>query len=313
MKATPICVVLALCTIPTLAEAGPQTPAEDEKLTTVFREYLDADFRQRPLEATRLGDHRFDHLLDDVSPKARAAWIERTRDILAELPRRINYKKLSRGGQIDLEIWRQHLERNLWLAENTRPFEEDPRTYNDYITESVYLLLTQSTLPARQNVKHAVARIAEIPRIVAAAKETLKKPPKVFVETAIRQNRGAIGFYHVGMFDLVEKDLPLDDLRMAAKKVVPVLKEYQQFLQDELLPRAEGNWRLGKTQFAKKFELEMDAGITSEEVLKEAEAEADRVEAEMYVIARQLWAEVFPGRAAGREPAVDPKPLPPDD
>src|SRR5262245_18652518 len=87
-----------------LAESGPNTPTEDEKLTAFFKEYLDGEFRQRPLEATRLGDHRFDHLLDDVSPKARVAWTKQTRKTLADLPQRIDYKKLSRGGQIDLEI-----------------------------------------------------------------------------------------------------------------------------------------------------------------------------------------------------------------
>src|SRR5207247_5583890 len=108
-------------------------------------------------------------------------------------------------GQIDFEIWQHHLKRDLWLAENTKPFEEDPRVYNDYITESVYLLLTQSTLPKAQNVKICLARMALIPRIVAAAKESLKNPPKVFVETAIRQNRGAISFYDSGIFDLAGK------------------------------------------------------------------------------------------------------------
>ena len=34
---------------------------------------------------------------------------------------------------------------SLWLQENTRPFEQDPRVYNEYISDSIYLLFTQST------------------------------------------------------------------------------------------------------------------------------------------------------------------------
>jgi hypothetical protein len=69
-----------MCSIPVLFAATflvqPQDKpnAEDAKLTALFKQYLDDDFKQRPLEATRLGDHRFDHLLDDVSAKTRAGW-----------------------------------------------------------------------------------------------------------------------------------------------------------------------------------------------------------------------------------------------
>ena len=50
----------------------------------------------------------------------------------------------------------------------------------------------------------------------------------------------------------------------------------------------------GKEHFAQKMLLELDAGVTAKEVLKEAEDEANRVENEMYVIARQLWAQTLP-------------------
>jgi uncharacterized protein (DUF885 family) len=277
-------------------------PSEDARLVTFFRSYLEAEFRHRPLEATRLGEHRFDHLLDDLSPKARARWVGHVRQTLAKLPGDINYKKLSRPAQIDFEILENHLKKTLWAAENTRPFEEDPRVYNDYITESVYLLLTQSTLPQAVNVKNCIARMAKIPDVVAAARQALGKPAKAFVETAIRQNRGAIAFYEEGIFEAAEGAPNRDELKQAAKPVVAALREYQKFLQQEVLPRATGDWRLGKEKFARKLDLELNAGITAEEVLREAEGEMERVLGEMYVIARQLWSRHFPGRA-----------LPPDD
>src|SRR5262249_27873965 len=248
-------------------------------------------------EATRLGDHRFDHLLDDVSAKARSAWKERTAKTLTDLPREINKKKLSRAAQIDFEILQHHLTRELWLAENTNPFENDPRIYNDYITESVYLLLTQSTLPKVDNIKNCRLRMVQVPRVVEAARANLKNPPKVFVQTAIRQNRGAIAFYEQGVFELAGETPQVSTFRDEAKKIIAVLKDYQKFLEEDLLPRAKGEWRIGKEKFVKKLELELDAGIGAQEVLREAEAEMDRVEAEMYVIARQLWSQICPKKA----------------
>jgi uncharacterized protein (DUF885 family) len=290
--------LLALITLPAIGAAD----EEDAKLTAFFKSYLEEEFKQRPLEATRLGDHRFDHLLDDLSAKARASWTERMRKTLKELPQRVAYSRLSRPAQIDFEIFKHHLTRSLWLAENTHPFEDDPRIYNEYLSDSIYLLLAQSTLPRAENIRNAAARMAHLPKVVAAARESLRNPPRVFVETAINQNRGAIAFYQSGLFELAGETRQLSDLGAPAKKVVALLQDYQKFLENDLLPRAHGEWRIGKEKFARKLELELDAGLTAEQVLKEAETEADRVERDMYVIARQLWAQTFPKKA-----------LPPDD
>jgi uncharacterized protein (DUF885 family) len=143
-------------------------------------------------------------------------------------------------------------------------------------------------------VRNAISRMAQMPKIVQAAKESIKNPPKVLTEIAIKRNRGAIGFYETGIFELAGADAVNSDLKNASKALVPVLKEYQKFLEDDVLPRSKGDWRLGKKRFAEKLVLELDAGVTADEVLKEAEDEANRVENEMYVIARQLWHQVFP-------------------
>src|SRR5213594_3537276 len=184
----------ALCTL--LAGLGPVLAQEaDIRLNALFKDYLDEHFRQQPLEATQLGEHRFDHLLDDVTPRAREGWLAHTRQTLQELPKKVDYAKLSRTGQIDYEIFKQELTRTVWLAKNTHPFEEDPRTYNSYINDSVYLLLAQSTLPKETNVANCIARMAQIPTIIAAAQDSLRQPARPILETAIRQNCGAISFY----------------------------------------------------------------------------------------------------------------------
>src|SRR5258707_14818562 len=102
-------IVLALLSTSLSAAEG-----EDARLVAFFKAFLEEDFRQRPLEATRQGDHRFDNQLDDLSPKARAASIEQARKTLEELPKQVTCDKLSRGGQIDYEILRQNLTRTVW-------------------------------------------------------------------------------------------------------------------------------------------------------------------------------------------------------
>src|SRR5690606_8377890 len=144
-----------------------------------FKEYLDQRFQMQPLGATRLGDHRFDHLLDDLSAEARKAQRQYARSVLKRLPKEVDYKELTRDAQIDFEILRHELDTGLWLEENTTPFQTNPRMYNEYISDSVFQLLVQSPLPKETNISSAIRRMAHIPKVVEAARETLKNPPKV--------------------------------------------------------------------------------------------------------------------------------------
>ena len=279
-----------------------QAQSDDSKLEDFFKQHLEEVFQMRPLDATMLGDHRFDHLLDDISAPARQAWLDHSRRKLDALNREIRPSELSASGKVDFEILRDELARNIWLAENTKPFEEDPRTYGSYINDSVYSLLTQSTLPKEKNLENAIARIKEIPRIVAAARATIYNPPKPILETAILQNRGAIGFYEKGIFELAGQTRQLDALKAACAGAAQALKLHQEFLEKEVLPRATGPWRLGKEKFSRKLEMVLDVGWNADQALAEAEAEFDRVQRDLYVVSRQLWSRYFSG-----------KPLPPDD
>ena len=274
----------------------------DEKLETFFKSYLEESFQLRPFEATMLGDHRFDHLLDDISPEARQKWLDQYRRRLKQLPLEVPFDDLSRNGQIDFEILRDDLQRNIWLAENTKPFEEDPRTYGSYISDSVYSLLTQSTLPKEANIKNAIARITQIPRIVKAAQQTLRESPPSILDTAVSQNRGAIGFYEKGIFELASGTPQLEELRKATTLAVVALNEHQIFLEDSRRFRANGEWRLGRALFAEKLDLVLNAGLSADQVLADAEAEFIRVQNEMYVVSRQLWSHYYPAKT-----------LPPDD
>lgn len=247
----------------------------------------------RPTDATSLGDHRFDHLLDDVSEPARRKWLEHSRAELKDLPKRINYKKLTRAGQIDYEIFADELKRAIWIAENTDAFARDPRVYGGYISDAVYTLLTQSSLPAETNIANAISRMRYIPSVIPAARASIKNPDKTALETAIRQNQGAIGFFETGVVELVGDSPQASRVKAAAEPIVATLKNYQRFLEG-LRADAKDNWRLGKDKFAKKLVLTLNAGFTADEVLKEAEAEFTRVEREMYVVSRQLWSKYFP-------------------
>ncbi len=276
------------------ASAAIAQSTEDEKLQAVFKDYLEHHFRQQPTAATELGDHRFDAQIDDISPGARGQWEKLAKETIKNLPHQINYLKLSRDGQIDFEIFQHDLETGIWITDNLQTFEKDPRAYGGYLNDSVYLLLAQSTLPRETNIANAIARMTQFPRIIAEAKRSLTHPSKPILETAIRQNKGAIDFYERDLYNYTGDTPQRDQLKAAADRVVAELKDYQQFLEGPARARAQDNWRLGRIKFDKKFELETDAGITAEENYSDAQTEFARVRTELYIISRQLWPKYFP-------------------
>lgn len=282
--------------------APAQPPAEDAKLAALFKGYLAEEFRRHPYFATQQGNREYDDRLDDLSIAARKADDERTAKFLAELPSKIDAAKLSANGNIDFDIWQHSLKYQLWQSKNDDRFANDPRVFGEYLTDSVFTTFSQSTLPRERIVANAAKRMTYIPKVVAAAKESLSNPPRVLTEIAIKRNLGAIAFYEKELFALAKETPGASELAAPAKAAVAALKDYQQYLEGNLLSRSTGDWRIGKDKFTAKLALELDAGLGAEEVIRIAEDEAVRVEREMYYVAKQLWQKLFPG-----------KPLPPDD
>jgi uncharacterized protein (DUF885 family) len=283
--------------------------SEDGKLGGLFKAYLERLCEQRPAASTALGEHAHDHRMDDLSAEGRRKREALPREFLAALEK-IDASKLSADGRIDLDIFRTDLRRELWVADNLDVWANDPLLWNTFLSDSVYQLFASSTLPRERNVRNAAARIAHVQAVVEAAKAALKNPPRVFVETAIARNKGAIAFYSAGIYELSGEKADGSPLKPACEKAVEALKGYQTFLEKELLPRASGDWRLGRKKFAEKLELDLDAGRSADEVLADAEAEAERVTREMVVVARQLWHRAYPkvplpaDDEAGRREAV---------
>jgi uncharacterized protein (DUF885 family) len=298
-----LCATLGLISLlPVSSLFAQDTAQEDARLATRFQEWLDDQCKRHPMFATYLGNHDYDHQLDDLSPQARAEDLQNDTRVLNELKQQVDLKRLSRNAQIDLEIWQHFLEYRIWQATNSNDFANDPRVYLTYASDSVFTLLTQSTLPKHRNVENASKRIAQIPSIVQAAKQSIGQPPKILTEIAIKRTDGAIAFYESDIFKLAEESPQLSPLQAPSRSAAASLKDYKKFLEQEVLPRSKGDWRIGKDKFAKKLELELDAGLTAAEVIQAANAEADRVEQEMYYVAKQLWHTIFVGQS-----------LPPDD
>ena len=297
--------LVAVCCIATFGPESQlfarQSPADIE-LRTIFRDWLDEECKRHPVFSSQQGNREFDGLMDDLTPEARQADRDRDANTLTSLKQFAETKSLTRNSAIDLEIWQSFLQYRLWQAANSDDFANDPRIYLIYCSDSVFGLFTQSTLPKHRNIANATTRIAAIPKVIEAAKRSIKNPPKELTEVAIKRTDGAISFYEKDIFAIADESPQVSSLSTPARQAAVALREYKRFLEEEVLPRSTGEWRIGKAKFSEKLAMELDAGLTAQQVIDIADAESTRVELEMYYVAKQLW-----------HTTCKLEPLPPDD
>ena len=105
-------VALALVQLPADA-ARPahhaKMPSADLQFQSIASRFIAAALKASPVEATALGEHRYDRLLPDISAKGRAERRRTWQGLLTQLAQ-LNPAKLSRDNQVDLALLRNELQ-----------------------------------------------------------------------------------------------------------------------------------------------------------------------------------------------------------
>ena len=280
-----IVAIAILCLAATAAHAAPN---EDSKFEAIVNDYVEALLKTHPENATELGDHRYDDRLDDYSRAGIERDVKFARDTLAELAK-VNRAKLRVTNRIDLRILENALQSQIYSRETLRSWEWNPQTYN--IGSALYALIARDFAPAETRLKSVIGRLNQVPDVIAAAKANLKNPPKIHVETAINQNKGTISLINHDVAELAKQAPALQaEAAAAQKRAADALTEYGTWLQNDLLPRATGDFRIGDEKFRHKLRFSLDSDLSKEEILAHAEADLKATQETMYETALKLGA-----------------------
>ncbi len=277
-----------------VAAAASGADARFDKLAARF---IDEYPALSPVGATQLGDHRFDHLLDEVTPEARertARLYRRYQRELGKIPR----DKLSRANQVDAALLAHDLEAGLFGLETLQEWAWNPLRYTGLAGGAVYGLLARDFAPLPERLGHVADRLVQFPRLFEQVRATLEpeRVPKVHAETAVRQNRGVLSLFD----EMVRPNLGVlapDErarLEAAMETAREAVERQQTWLEEELLPSAGGDFRIGAELFDRKLAFTLHTPLTRAQVKQRAEREYRDLRAEMYEIARGVWAERYP-------------------
>lgn len=273
-----------------------QQNPEDAKFQKNIDTYLDEYWKFYPSAATLAGYYKYNDKLEDLSAKN----IEKRHDSLdlfnKEFVTKIDNTKLSPDFQIEHEMMRDVLDLEFLKHESLLPWDYNPIFYNEILINSIQGLLLKEFAPFDTRLKSATERLKLLPALIKQAKENLKTPPQIFTETAIKQFPAIMDFYRNELSQFAEKASPELKSRFQAEaaKVLPALEDYQKFLQNELLPRSTGNFRLGDQVHPRLLRFTCQYSLLPDEISAQAKADYNNIRREMAIVAMPFYRIMYP-------------------
>jgi uncharacterized protein (DUF885 family) len=289
---------IALAISLALLAAAPAHAAPDAAATQRFEQVVHGFYERylatHPEEATQLGDHRFDRRSGDPSAAGVAAdrkLYRGTLDVLQAIPA----SSLPPDHAVDREILENDLRARLYDIEVLKTYTWEVTDYS--ATQGVYVLLARDFAPIKQRLAAANLRLQAIPRQLAAARQNLRRPPRVFTETAIAQNKGAVAFVQDDLDDFIKQAPEMKAVLAPARaRAIAALKAHGDWLEKVLLPRSDGDFRFGKQHFDQRLKFALDSSLGADEILARAEADLKATQKTMEATALPLYRRWFPGK-----------------
>src|SRR5213595_489565 len=287
-------VVIAAASVLSLSIFNTFATPEDDVFQRTAHDYIEQYLQANPEDATELGDHRFDGQLTDYSSEARAKELATQKEFRDKLSA-IGGSQLTGANNIDFRILKENIDYQIFRADELKEPDWNPLVYMQSLANSLYLLVARDFASPEQRIPNLRQRLEGIPRVIAQAKANLQHPPRVHTETAIEQTQGAINLVREGLAPLLDRAPQMkNELAPLQEKTVAALDDYKKWLQNDLLPRSDGNFRLGADKFRKKLRFALASDLSMEEIMKRAQADLKQTQTAIYETAVPLYKKYFP-------------------
>ena len=288
---------LLITSIFMLMASATMAQTADEAFENLADEYISDLSNFSPVYATLLGDHSADGQLDQVDGKARSEVRSLLNDYLSAL-NGIDRNQLSRANQVDAELLLHDVESSLWSLDLLQEWAWDPLEYVGLSGSAIYGLLARDFAPLTTRLVSVTSRLEQLPRFFAQARASIQpsRVPKVHAETAIQQNPGLLSIID-SMVVPVMGALSTEQqqrLNTAIELARNAIAEQQAWLEEELLPQASGDFRIGAELYDVKLAFALNSPMSRREITARAEQEFEAVRNAMYEVAKSVYVAKHP-------------------
>jgi uncharacterized protein (DUF885 family) len=271
---------------------GAPAPSTSNDFARFVDDYWDAVFAFAPSRATSIGLHQYDGKLDDFSQvriEQRVAELKRLLSRLGALdPARFSF-----DDAIDAEALGNLIHGELLELEVVRSWERNPMDYAVVPGGAIHDLMKRDFAPGRVRLRSVIARMEQIPRIYAAARENMRNPPKEFTDLALRFARGSVGFFEGSVAQWARGAAGGDTgllgrFEQANAATAQATRSFAEWLEKELLPRSHGNYALGDSTFVALLRYSEMIQLPLPQLLQRGEAQLAKDRAAFIETARRI-------------------------
>jgi uncharacterized protein (DUF885 family) len=263
-----------------------------------------------PTTGTAAGLHQFDAQLEDYTEANLHREIAALHSSEAKISA-IDPSGLDAPVAADRQILLNSIHSNLLTLEVIRPWEKNPDIYSSGITNSAFVLMERPFAPANDRLRALVEREKLMPQVLQEARANLKNPPRIYTEIALEQIDGLVSFFQT---DVPSAFADANDPEIKAEfgktnaAVIAALQSYGAWMKTDLLPRSNGDYKLGADTFAKKLSYDEMVDLPLDHLLEIAFADLHKNQAEFAHIAKEVDPSKTPDQVLAELATLHPAP-----
>src|SRR5437763_1057046 len=287
-------IVILVASVLSLSILNAAPTPQDAAFQKIAHVYIEQYLQTNPEQATELGDHRFDGELTDYSSEALAKDLATQKEFRSKLSA-TDGSQLTGANNVDFRILKENIDYQIFQGEELKEPQWNPLVYMQSLANSLYLLVARDFAPAEKRISSLRQRMENIPQVIAQAKANLQYSPRIHTETAIDQKQGAINLVRLELSPLLDQAPQMKkDLAPVQEKTAAALEDYKKWLQNDLLPRSDGDFRLGAQKYRKKLRFALASDLPMEQILKRAKTDLQQTQTAIYKTALPLYKKYFP-------------------
>ena len=281
------------------------------KWNALVDEYFEqAYFKFNPTAGTSAGLHQYDPVLEEYSRAAVDRQIH-TLHIFEERVAAFDVSSLDQTEAADQQLVLSNILGTLLTLETIRPWEKNPDIYSSGISESAFTIMSRRFASPNDRLRSLVAREKQMPAVFAAALDNLNNPPRIYTLIAIEQLPGIIDFFRkdvpAAFADATDASLQADFANSNAT-VIAALEGYQRWLNSTLLPRSQGDFRIGADTFSQKLQFDEMVDIPLDKLLEIGFADLHKNQAAFSATAKEIDPDKTPRQVLAELQADHPTP-----
>ena len=266
-----------------------------QQQTAAWHKLVDAYFDRvylpyNPTAGTSAGLHQYDSKLENYS----RAGLDQQAGELHDYEQKVSafpVAGLSEWDAGDRAFLLGNIRSQLLTLETIRPWQKNPDWYSSGITGSAFTIIERNYAPADVRLAALIEREKQMPAALEAARANLINPPKIYTEIALEQLPGLIGFFQHDIpaaFTSVKDAKLLAQFHASNDAVIQALTSYQQWVKTDLLPKSNGDFRIGAATFSAKLRDDEMVNIPLDRLLEIAYADLHKNQEEFRKVAHEL-------------------------